>query len=184
MVRMQKMIRLKLGSKLLALKLNAWFEDLHQHKGITNETPDKMYVPFWDFVEDVYQPEVYMALTQVQEEWGLSTIHIIQTTPKLSFRAFCFDKVEWREYIGILADTDLLDPSYLRHTVMRGRAVIRITEKDGTKNKWINSIHSSSRLRYLSQDHANFFSKMYGIPGTFFPQNKIRLKGSIYESFR
>src|SRR4029077_437758 len=188
-MRYSKILRVRLGSRLLAMKINIWNQDLHLHYGLTNETSDGYYVPFWDFVEEIVIDDIYNSLRELQYEYGLSDIHIVQTAPKASFRAFAFDKMEWREYIALLADTDFLDWNYLRHTVMRGRAVIRVSKKPSTENKIVGTLKEESLLRQKSIDHATFFGWLYGIPlgkwslGTS-PPKELNLRASKYESFR
>jgi hypothetical protein len=174
---------------MLALKLNMWNERLSTYYGVTNETSDGFYVPFWDFVENIQADDLLNTLKNAQEEYGLSDIHIIQTTPKLSFRAVAFDKIDWREYIALLADTDFLDHSYLKHSVMRGRAVIRISNKPSTENKIVSSLKNDSLLRQKSVDHATFFGWLFGIPlGNWSigmnPPKFYNLRLSKYETFR
>lgn len=190
LMRYSKIFRIRLGSRLLAMKVNIWNSELHTYYGITNETSDGYYVPFWDFIEDITVNDIWNTLKDAQYNYGLSDIHIIQTAPKPSFRAVAYDKMDWREYIALLAETDFLDPSYLRHTVMRGRAVIRVSQKPSTENKLALSVKQDSLLRKKSIDHATFFGWLYGIPlGTWSlkmiePPKKLNLRASKYESFR
>jgi hypothetical protein len=185
-----RIFRIRLGSRIFALKINAWNEKLSTYYGVTNETSDGFYVPFWDFVENITPYDLVYSLEKVQKTYGLSNIHIIQTAPKQSYRAVAFDKMEWREYIGLLSETDFLDHSYLKHSVMRGRAVIRISNKPSTENKVFATIKSDSVLRQKSVDHATFFGWLFGIPlGTWSlkmiePPKKLNLRLSKYESFR
>lgn len=190
-MRYSKIFRVNLGSRILALKLNIWNERLSTYYGVTNETGNGFYVPFWDFVEDISPDDLLNTLRHQQEEYGLSDIHIIQTAPRASYRAVGFDQLEWREYIALLADTDFLDPSYLKHSVMRGRAVIRLSNKPGTENKIISSLKMDSLLRKKSVDHAVLFAWLFGISlGTWSlsmpspPTKKLNLKLSKYETFR
>lgn len=187
-MRFSKIFRIRLGSRILASKIQLWNEELHTHYGITNETHDGMYVPFWDFIEDEKQSNIERALLEVQDKYELSYIYLLQTYPKLSFRAVGFDLLEWKEYIKILASTDLIDLSYLKHSVMRGRAVIRVSEKDGTKNKLVRIIE---RFLYddlpeqLSIDHWQFFSAVLPeMPKPVVQLKNIRVRVSKYESFR
>ncbi len=155
-----KILRIRLGTRLLAMKVNIWNSEIHSHYGVTNETPDGYFVPFWDFIEDITVNDIWYTLKEVQYEYGLSDIHIIQTSPKLSF------------------------------TVVRGRAVVRVSQKPSTENKLVSTLKSDSLLRPKSVDHATFFGWLYGIPlGTWSlnmiePPKRLNLRASKYESFR
>src|SRR6266540_1110714 len=95
-----RIFRVRLGSRILACKVNIWNQKLHTYYGVTNETYDGMYIPFWDFIEDVEVKRVIESLREVQRDVGeISDIYIFQTYPKLSFRAIAFEPFEWKEYI-------------------------------------------------------------------------------------
>ncbi len=183
-MRFSRIFRFTLGSRILAIKLQMWNQELHTHYGITNETHDGMYIPFWDFIEDVSLEIISQSLRDIQKRFDISDIYIFQTVPKLSFRAVAFEPYEWKEYIAILASTDLIDLSYLKHSIMRGRAVIRISEKDGTKNTMVKHLVSESDLP-KSIDHWQFFSSIYPeMDKPIVQLDKVRIRMSKYESFR
>lgn len=188
-MRLSKIFRFTLGSRILAIKINVWNQELHTHYGITNETPDGYYVPFWDFIEDIPLEMIVAAIEESIIKFQLTeSIYILQTYPKESYRALGFDMLEWKEYISILASTDLIDLSYLRHSVMRGRAVLRVTDKDGTKNKVIARIPGYDYVpeRVLHSDnHRAFFSSLFKEINPPIPMPKrINVRLSKYESFR
>lgn len=183
-MRFSKILRLSFGSRILAIKINAWNQELHTHYGITNETPNGKFIPFWDFIEDIPPYYTYASLRTVQDKFGLGDIFVLQTLPKQSYRAFCFTEVDWFEYISLLASTRYIDPSYLKHSVMRGRAVIRITEKYGTKNTLIKKLDGYNN-DIQSKHHRAFLSSIYKeIPKDFHPPDRIKVRLSKYESFR
>src|SRR5437867_465565 len=179
-----RIFRVRLGSRILACKVNIWNQELHTHYGVTNETHDGMYIPFWDFIEDIPLQRVVESLREAQRHFDFSDVYIFQTYPKLSFRAVAFEPYEWKEYIKILASTDLIDMAYLKHSVMRGRAVLRLSEKDGTKNMLVHHLISESDLP-KSIDHWQLFSTLYPeMDKPIIQVNKLRLRLSKYESFR
>lgn len=190
-MRFNKIFRFTLGSRILAVKINAWNQELHTHYGITNNIPDtKLFMPFWDFNEGLSLDRIADGLKRIQDEEYLDDIYIIQTTPKLSFRAFSFAEIGWQYFVSLLAGTENIDLSYLKHSVMRGRAVIRITEKDGTKNKLVRIIHSDnppdvSYFRANAIHHRAFFSAIYPeLPKPKYIPRPIKVRLSKYESFR
>ena len=117
--------------------------------------------------------------------WRLSEIYLFQTFPKASYRAVCLDKFNFNHFISILSGTQFIDSSYLKHSIIRNRAVIRFSEKDGTKNKLIDIIPGYAVGRNRSPDHAVFLSSLYPDVKPIFPIPKpIKLRLSKYESFR
>lgn len=185
-LRFSKIFRFTLGSRILAIKINAWNQELHTHYGITNETPDGYYIPFWDFKEDIEFDDVFETLEAIQQDKRLGTIYILQTTPHQSYRAIGFSVMDWQYYIATLAFTDYIDWSYLKHSVIRGRAVIRVSEKDGTRNQIVGVVEPKLGSPFReSPDHQAIFSKLYPFipkPNPF--PSKIRVRASKYESFR
>ncbi len=180
-----RIFRVRLGSRILACKVNIWNQKLHTHYGVTNETHDGMYIPFWDFIEDIALERVIESLKEVQRGgFAISDIYIFQTCPKHSYRAVAFEPFEWKEYIQILSSTDLIDMAYLKHSVMRGRAVLRLSEKDGTKNILVHHLVGESDLP-KSIDHWQLFSTLYPeMDKPIVQVQKLRLRLSKYESFR
>jgi hypothetical protein len=186
-MRFSKIFRFTLGSRILAIKINTWNQELHTHYGITNQTPEGKFIPFWDFIEDIPIEMMIASLRKVQYQFNLEDIYILQTYPKESYRAFCFDEFDFQDYITILSSTDLIDWSYLKHTVMRNRAVIRVTEKDGTKNRLIQILHGMDhdKLFPTAIHHRAFFSAIYPeLPIPRIIPRPIKVRLSRYESFR
>ncbi len=185
-MKLSKIIRLRIGNRLLAIKVFAWNTQVHNHTGITNQTPDGMLVPFWDFQEGTSLGEIIGTLRDVQQEWGLSTIYILQTNPKESYRAFCLDKVDFQEAIAILSSTSYIDINYLRSLAMRKLNVIRVTEKEGTKNKIVEVLDTwNNNLRKQSSHHGLFFGKLYGhVTINEYPESRLQVKLSRYETLR
>lgn len=188
-MRFSKIFRIRLGSRILASKIQFWNEELHIHYGITNEVPNsKLYIPFWDFQENLSLEKISDGLKRRQDEEFLSDIYILQTYPKLSFRAFCFDEMGFQYFIEILAGTENIDLNYLKHSVMRGRAVIRVSEKDGTRNRVVKIIKTDSPPtinKFHAIHHKAFFSAIYHeIPPPYYIPKPIQVRVSKYESFR
>lgn len=160
---MRKKIRFRLGSHVIAMQF--WNIQVKDRLGITNECEDGMLLPFFDFqnepVTELYN--VYHALDSTVQEWGLSTAYVIQSYPRISYRAFCLDKVTFRECIAILSGTDYIDENYIRSLGRRRHSVLRVLSKEGDQDKCVSMIRSQSVLRKKSARHAVFFKVMYGI---------------------
>jgi hypothetical protein len=187
-MRFSKIFRFTLGSRILAVKINAWNQELHTHYGITNQVPNSgLVIPFWDFIENLPIPYLLASLRKVQADFNLSDIIVLQTYPKESYRAFAFDELTFQDYITILSSTRYIDWSYLKHTIMRNRAVIRVTEKDGTKNKVLTILDGKETddMFPRSIHHRAFFSVIYPeLPKPRIIPRPIKVRLSKYESFR
>lgn len=177
--------RLRIGNRLFTVSILGWNSLVHDRKGITNETRDGRFVPFFDFQDNTPFDRIQQSLRHIQDEWGLGSIYVIQSYPRESYRAFALDTVEFRENIAILAETDCLDEAYLRSFARRRKSVLRVIPKRdlGDRDKLRYTLDNFSQLRPRSIDHAIFFHKMFGIPFTGIIQS-IKLKKSDYESFR
>jgi len=114
-MRIRRKIRLRLGNhRLLFFRAEFWNTMVYDRVAITNQTTDKMYVPFWDFQENTKQEWIEHALLDVQQRFALGDIFVIQTFPRESYRAFGFDKLDFMELVSLLAETEYLDVNYLR----------------------------------------------------------------------
>ena len=184
-MRFNKTIKLRLGKRLLSFRISFWNVQTHIRYGITNETVDGKYVPFWDFKEGIELIDIAHELSIIQEEYGLSTIYIIQSYPRASFRAFCLDKCEFQELVRIIGSTQYIDENYFRFLAIRRKNVLRIISKEGDKDKMICKLDSKSLLRYKSISHAIVLSKAFDIaPLNTAPIEPVRIILNKYESLR
>lgn len=182
---MKKIHKIRIGNWKLGFQW--WFQKVYDRIGIDNTCFDGKYVPFWDFQDDPVTPlsRITIALNQIADEWGLSTIYVVQSSPHESYRAFCFDKVDFRENLAILAETDWVDQNYLRSFARYKRSVIRVIPKRerGDHDKIVSQLDHTTMLRPKSLQHAFFFHKMYGVGSNVIPVH-LNIKRSQYESFR
>src|SRR5215471_3534499 len=156
----QKVLRIPLGSRTLSLQFRAWLKKISTHYGVTNETVDGYFLPFWDFAEEFKFNDILGSLSLTQDRFKLSTIYVFQSSPTESYRAVCFDKVIWTNCIGIVGSTLCLDDQYLKFSVMRGRFVLRVTDKEGRTEKYVQHLPSDVQ-NPKSFDHQAFFSAKY-----------------------
>ncbi|HYT45170.1 MAG TPA: hypothetical protein VEP90_22780, partial [Methylomirabilota bacterium] len=134
-MRFNKTIKLRLGKRLLSFRISFWNVQTHIRYGITNETVDGKLIPFFDFKEGYELIDIAHELSLIQEAWGLSTIYIIQSYPRASFRAFCLDKCDFEELVSILCGIKYIDFQYFRNLVNRRKSVLRIISKEGDQDK-------------------------------------------------
>ncbi len=185
-MRIRRKIRLRLGNhRLLFFRLEFWNQVIHDRIGLSNQCYDGTFIPYWDFKEGTSFDRIERSLREIQQEWVLGDIFIIQTFPRESFRALAFDKVDFMELIGILADTEYLDENYLKWFVYKKYNTLRITPKEGTHDMAIGFLNGSKSTREMSYKHETFFTKLYRLP--YIPQGKperISFKIERYESLR
>jgi hypothetical protein len=66
----------------------------------------------------------------VQRKYKLGDIFIVSDAEG-SFRAWCFSKRTFKEYLKILLDTEFVDWNFFWWTVRRGQATLRTSNKQG-----------------------------------------------------
>ena len=185
-MRIRRKIRLRLGNhRLLFFRAEFWNTMVYDRVAITNQTTDKMYVPFWDFQENTKQEWIEHALLDVQQRFALGDIFVIQTFPRESYRAFGFDKLDFMELVSLLAETEYLDVNYLRWLVFKKYSAIRITNKEGTKDMAVGFLNGDKSTREMSYKHQVFFKKLYDLPIMITSKPEpIRFNTERYESLR
>ena len=107
-MRITRRIRLRVGDTLLAINFQIWNVKIHDRVGITNIARDGKLIPFFDFQQEIPLEKIVESLRWRQNEFLLSDIYVIQSYPRLSFRAVCFDKVDWKTNLAILSNTNSL----------------------------------------------------------------------------
>jgi hypothetical protein len=178
----QVVIRIPFFGRTLALHIRTWIAKISTHYGVTNQTSDGYFIPMWDFAEDRDLEDVMRSLSNIQDEFGLSTIYVFQTYPTESYRAVCFDKLIFVKAMGIICMTNHIDHQYLRFSWIRMRCVLRLTSKVGKEERLVGTLPSMSAFE-KSLDHQAIFSKFYeGIPRPHLFHVRVSL--SKYESFR
>jgi len=185
-MRVRKKFRLRLGNhRLLFFRAEFWNTMVYDRVAITNQTTDKMYVPFWDFKERTKFDEAENDLREIQHEFALGDIFIIQTFPRESYRAFGFDKLDFNENVAILAETPNVDENYLRWLIFKKYSAIRITPKEGTHDMVIGFLNGEKSTREQSYKHMVFFKKLYKLPILITGKPEpIRFNTERYESLR
>ncbi len=181
----QLIIRIPIFGRTLALQIRTWIAKISTHYGVTNQTPDGYFIPMWDFAEDRHLEDIMNSLSKVQDEFGLSTIYVLQTFPTESYRAVCFDKLIFTKSMGIICMTDNIDHQYLRFSWIRLRCVLRLSKKIGREERLVGTLPSFNDKYEKSVDHQSIFAKFYeGIPSPNPSPLKVRVSLSKYESFR
>lgn len=108
---------------------------------VVNDKLKRHYV-FWD-LEKCSLAEAEATLRSIQKDYDLGTIFITSDFPK-SFRAWCFTRVDFNTLLHILLETEFVDYNFFYWTVERGKATLRISDKQDREKQKIISIISSS----------------------------------------
>lgn len=93
---------------------------------VDNEKNHLHYV-LWDF-DNVPLDEIIKELNTVAIMFELNNI-VIMSDKKGSYRAFSPNKVEFRTLLRILLYTDFVDWNFIKWTMRRGYATIRMSQK-------------------------------------------------------
>jgi hypothetical protein len=104
---------------------------------VVNDKLKRHYV-FWD-LEKCSLAEAEATLRSIQKDYDLGTIFIVSDFPK-SFRAWCFTKVDFNTLLHILLETEFVDYNFFYWTVSRGKATLRISNKQNRPEQKIVSI--------------------------------------------
>jgi len=109
--------------------LTICFAHVQTLEGITSLLPNGKHILLWD-IEDCTLKECKETLRKVQKKYDLSDIFIVSDAER-SFRAYCYNQVDFKTYLKILLDTDYLDPIFFEYTVRRKKATLRTNSKKG-----------------------------------------------------
>lgn len=184
-MRINKKIRFRFGNRLIFFRAEFWNQIIHDRVGLSNQCDNGMFVPYWDFKEGTTYDQAFDALIETQFQFALGDIFIVQTYPRESFRAFGFDKLDYMEFVGVLAETHYLDVNYLKWFVMKEYNTLRVTQKERTKDMVVGFLNGNKSMRDMSYKHEVFFTKFYKLP--YIPHGKpepISFKIERYESLR
>lgn len=99
-------------------------------EGVTSRVGKNEHLIFWD-LEKCSLNEAIKKLKQIQYDFRLGNI-FITSDAEGSYRAWCFSRRTWLEYLHILIHTfPILDYGFWVWTVRRGASTLRISNKKG-----------------------------------------------------
>lgn len=127
-----KLINIKLFGKF---RLSFMFTRIQNIEGITSTVSnekDKHYI-FFDF-DNMDYITLMITLREIQKKHNLADIFIFSDKLK-SYRAFCFSKRTFKEYLGILLETKGIDWSFINWTFKRQKATLRIQDKQNREKQ-------------------------------------------------
>lgn len=90
---------------------------------------ENIHYVMWD-LEGASFEEVKRQLSLIKTTYKLGEIFIVgESYKQKSFRAWCFKPVTFRELISIITNTKYVDFLFLKYTILRGKATLRISQK-------------------------------------------------------
>jgi hypothetical protein len=98
-------------------------------EGLTSKIGEDQHLILWD-LEGCTLQQATETLADVQYKHRLGDIYVVSDAER-SFRAFCFSRRSWKEYLIILLETKHLDYNFFYWTVRRGQATLRTSNKQG-----------------------------------------------------
>lgn len=128
--------RVRFGSFTFAVH----FAKITQVTGVLSRRGDGSHFILWEF-DDTPLDRVKMALKKSQRHFRLPDIFVASSGLGDHYHAYCFKPVSFRELVRILGWTDDIDLKFLRWTLYRGQATLRISEKAGRTVSWIARLH-------------------------------------------
>ena len=99
--------------------------------GINSNTDNGLHFVFLD-CDSVRLNELSISLLELQKEFDLGEMYVTSDTPG-NYRVWCFDRVEFRTLIQIIARCPYTDIDFLRWTARKGCATMRLSTKAGRK---------------------------------------------------
>lgn len=122
---------------IFKLRIKSWQASLALTRlttvvGVNSNLPDGRHILMWDF-DKVNLSDVKYALAEVQEQYGLPPIYVLNTGTPDHYIAYCFEPFTWIQSVSIIAATKFIDQNYFRLAVIRKHWTLRISDKDGRK---------------------------------------------------
>ena len=97
----------------------------------------------WDF-DDLDLDTILAELSRISEKYNLPDIYILETKKDTNYIAYCFQRCDWHKAISIVADTEHIDPNFLKYGVYRGTFTLRVSSKCSRTPKLIATIEGQA----------------------------------------
>lgn len=141
------MARLHLRVKLGNVTLFGMFSHTQTLRGVTNKIGKDKYFLMWD-LENCTLQEATKSLLRIQNKYGLSDIFIVSDRD-MSYRAYCYNIVNFKRFLMILCDTEYIDWNFIRWSVVRGEATLRTCRKQNRPQQRLVSVLQSYSMPIL-----------------------------------
>jgi len=152
----------QLSHRFGCFRIGIYFAKTEYYVGVTSRCEDKKHVIFWDFESGKPLLAVINALRDVQKRFGLGDIFVFGSGDRNSFRAVCFEKMDWKKAIRIVCMTDHVDFAFIRFSLQRYSFTLRLSPKtikgEPEEIKFICKIPSLDlNQREISWEHVKVF---------------------------
>lgn len=136
---MRNQIKIKIGTITFFVMLS----ETQTLEGLTSLLPNGKHIPLWDIEGNTSLPEAEQKLREIQSKYNLSDIYIV-SDKRASYRGWCFTEVASKTLIQILADSlDIIDYNFFYWTIFRGKATLRVNNKQDRPSQRIVSVLAS-----------------------------------------
>jgi hypothetical protein len=139
------------------------------------------HVLFWDFDVGTRYDDVVKALRFIKRRKGLGRIYLFQSGNRASYRAICLDKMPLKTMVQTIAETPHTDIAFLKWTMIRRSATIRITPKGPEPILFLGTVEPDND-KVKSRSHANVLKGLYGIPTPDHCDEGFRIRMVHYET--
>lgn len=131
--------------------------------GVNSRLDDERHILMWDF-DGIELDRVKEALRRVQARFFLSDILILRSSEPDNYIAYCFTAKDWRDVVMIIAQTELVDWSFFKYGVYRGRFTLRVSPKKVEKPKLVATL-DGYELANCSVDELNSWVRYETLKG-------------------
>jgi len=104
--------------------------------GVNSKLPDGKHILMWDF-DDVPLKNVITALMDIQADYELPNIYIVNSGKPKHYMAYCFKRTDWRKAVQIVINTKHVDYAFIKYGLYREHFTLRVSPKNGRKIKHI-----------------------------------------------
>ena len=133
-------MRLNFRAKFANLTFFAMIAKTQRLEGVTSLQSDGNHIVMWD-LEKCTLEQAEKTLQNVQKKYWLSHIYIVSDVEG-SYRAWCYNKVDFITLLKILLDTQFLDWNFFYWTVKRGKATLRTSAKNREPQRVVSILGS------------------------------------------
>jgi hypothetical protein len=121
------------------------------------------HVIFWDFEEGVKLESVIEFLRNIQLSSKLGDVHVFKSGNRDSYRAIDCEIVKLKDMVNVIRRTEGLDIAFLKWTMIRRAATIRLTPKLNEPIFYVLTLDGYYGKTY-SRAHSEVLNKIWKIP--------------------
>jgi hypothetical protein len=155
----------RIGNWRIGVIIKPFFFRTLYVNGITSDVgfDEGKHVIFWDFTAEATLEQIKHELMRIRKKFNLGKIYLFKSGNRSSYRAICLDKVDLKTMVNIICRTDHTDIAFLKWTMIRRSATIRVSPKYSEPIWFIGAIGKENGNE-KSYSHAKILNMLYGIP--------------------